>query len=95
MIQFPTSYLTLPVPLDPMPENVMQCRDALERLTDFLEGDLDDTERRMVEHHLLACPACHQALEELRLTISLLHRLPKPQPRPFTPRKPNDDAKPA
>lgn len=95
MIQFPTSYLTAPVALDQMPENVMHCRDALERLTDFLEGDLDETEHRLLEQHIAACPACHQALEEVRLTISLLHRLPKPKPRPFPRRNPNDDAKPA
>ena len=95
MIQFPTSYLMLPVAPEQMPENVMHCRDALERLTDFLEGDLDDAERRLLEHHVAACPNCRQALEELRLTISLLHRLPKPKPRPIIRRNPNDDAKPA
>jgi anti-sigma factor RsiW len=95
MIQFPTSYLTLPVAPDQMPEHVMHCRDALERLTDFLEGDLVEDEHRLLEHHIAACPACRQALEELRLTISLLHRLPKPKPRPFTRPNPTDDAKPA
>jgi predicted anti-sigma-YlaC factor YlaD len=95
MIQFPTSYLTLPEALDQMPENVMHCRKTLDRLTDFLEGDLDTDERRLVEHHVSACATCRQALEELRLTISLLHRLPKPKPRPFVQPNSNDDAKPA
>jgi anti-sigma factor RsiW len=95
MIQFPTPYLTLHVPPNQMPDKAMHCRDALERLTDFLEGDLDADDRRLFEDHVAGCPACSQALEELRLTISLLHRLPKPKPRPFARPKPNDDAEPA
>ena len=74
-----------------MSEKVLHCRDVLKRLTDFLEGDLDVEDRLLLEHHVAACPSCRQALEELRHTISLLNRLPKPKPRSFVRRNPDDD----
>jgi anti-sigma factor RsiW len=44
------------------------CQQAVELVTDYLEGALSWRERRRFEAHLRACPAY---LEQIRLTIEL------------------------
>jgi anti-sigma factor RsiW len=56
-----------------------ECRGVTARLTDFLEDALDATAHQEVATHLAQCSACSRTLHELRLTISLLSRLPKPE----------------
>ena len=94
MIQLTVSYPKSP-PGHSMSEKVLHCRDVLKQLTDFLEGDLDLEDRLLLEHHIAACPSCRKALEELRHTISLLNRLPKPKPRSVVRPNSNDDTAPA
>jgi len=54
-----------------------ECRRIVARLTDFLEATLDAPAHQEVSAHLAQCTACSRTLHELRLTISLLGRLPK------------------
>lgn len=52
-----------------MTEPEVICRELVELATDYLEGALDDRERRLVEEHLRACTGCSEYLDQLRETI--------------------------
>lgn len=45
------------------------CRQAVELVTDYLEGTLSRRDRRRFEHHLRGCPNCSAYLEQIRATI--------------------------
>jgi anti-sigma factor RsiW len=42
----------------------------LDRLSDYLDGEMSETERREMEQHLFACTECATALEGLRNVVS-------------------------
>jgi len=51
----------------------MQCDELAERLTDFLEGDLDpETEEEAIEH-LATCDHCEVVLSKTREVTKLAH----------------------
>jgi|GEM_PF-1134915 hypothetical protein len=55
-----------------------------ERLSAYLDGEVDAAERAALEQHLPTCEPCQRALAELRQTRALLHALPTPVlPRSF------------
>jgi anti-sigma factor RsiW len=45
------------------------CREAVELVTDYLEGRLPRRQRRRFEAHLRDCPHCTAYLEQIRTTI--------------------------
>lgn len=47
------------------------CRQAVELLTDYLEGRLSRGDRKRLERHLAACPNCSAYLEQIRESIRL------------------------
>jgi anti-sigma factor RsiW len=47
------------------------CQQAVELVTDYLEGALSRRDRRRFEGHLRACPNCAAYLEQIRMTIEL------------------------
>jgi len=47
------------------------CQEAVELVTDYLEGSLSRRDRRRFESHLLNCPNCSAYLEQIRATIVL------------------------
>jgi anti-sigma factor RsiW len=47
------------------------CQQAVELVTDYLEGALSRGERRRFERHLRACPNCTAYVEQIRVTITL------------------------
>jgi len=49
----------------------MECADVAERLTDLMEGDLDDDVEAAALEHLATCPSCEQVLAETRDAVSL------------------------
>jgi anti-sigma factor RsiW len=51
------------------------CQQAVELVTDYLEGTLSGRARRRFEAHLAACPHCTEYLAQMRETISLTGRL--------------------
>jgi len=51
------------------------------RLSDYLDGELTDTEKGALERHLDACPGCTAALAELRRVIERARRLPAQAPQ--------------
>jgi len=58
--------------------HAIACRAAADLMTDYLEGALDRRDHARFEGHLAACTACTAHLEEMRLTIAALGRLPAP-----------------
>jgi anti-sigma factor RsiW len=59
------------------------CQEAIELVTDYLEGALSRRQRRRLEAHLDACPNCSAYLEQIRLTIRLSGSL---EPEDLSPR---------
>ena len=59
------------------------CQQAVELVTDYLEGRLSRSARRRFERHLAGCPHCTEYLAQMRATISLTGRL---APEDLTPR---------
>ncbi len=47
------------------------CQEAVELVTDYLEGSLSRRDRRRFEQHLRACPNCAAYLEQIKMTIEL------------------------
>lgn len=44
----------------------MKCDIPIEMLNAYLDGELDEQERKRLDEHLAACPICRQELESLR-----------------------------
>jgi anti-sigma factor RsiW len=51
------------------------CQQAVELMTDYLEGALGWRARRRFERHLSGCPHCTEYLAQLRETIRLAGRV--------------------
>ena len=58
------------------------CQQAVELVTDYLEGSLSRSARHRFEAHLAGCPHCTEYLAQMRETISLAGRL---EPEDLTP----------
>jgi anti-sigma factor RsiW len=58
------------------------CRQAVELMTDYLEGRLSRAERRRFEAHLGKCPHCTEYLAQLRETIRLTGQAAAPEGLP-------------
>ena len=50
------------------------CQEAVELVTNYIEGSLSGARRRRFEAHLVACLACTEYLEQMRVTIELTGR---------------------
>lgn len=55
----------------------LACQELVELVTDYLEGRLAEAERRRFDAHLVGCEGCRRYLEQMRLTIRALGRLPE------------------
>ena len=51
------------------------CREAVELITDYLEGVLDRRDRARLAAHLAACPHCTEYLAQMRKTLDALGRI--------------------
>jgi anti-sigma factor RsiW len=51
------------------------CRQAVELVTDYLEGALSPADRARFEAHLAQCPHCTAYFEQMRATIASLGRI--------------------
>ncbi len=60
----------------------MDHEELRERLSAYLEADLDPNERARIEEHLDGCPDCRREYRELRHTVDLLRGLPAPDSPP-------------
>ena len=55
----------------------LTCREVVELVTEYLEDSLSRRDRRRFESHLAACHGCTAYLEQMRLTIEALGRVPE------------------
>lgn len=60
------------------PEHAHRCRDFLEQLSRYLDGDLPAPDRRTIEKHLKDCPCCEEVLDSLKDTVALCHDKGRP-----------------
>ncbi|MGD0556627.1 MAG: zf-HC2 domain-containing protein [Streptosporangiaceae bacterium] len=60
---------------NPLRHREIVCQQAVELVTDYLEGSLSRSERRRFEKHLAGCPHCTEYLEQMRATIRLTGRV--------------------
>ncbi len=52
------------------------CKELVELVTDYLEGDLPPSERVRFELHISICEDCTTYLDQMRATIAAVGRLP-------------------
>ena len=67
-----------------LPRRDLVCRQAVELVTDYLEGSLPRRARKRFEAHLAGCPHCTEYLAQMRETIRLSGRL---EPEDLTPQQ--------
>ena len=58
-----------------LPRRDLVCQQAVELVTDYLEGALPRRAQRRFEAHLAGCPHCTEYLAQMRETIRLTGRL--------------------
>lgn len=63
------------------------CQQAVELVSDYLEGALSRVDRRRYEAHLTGCPHCTEYLAQMRKTIELTGTL---TPDDLTPQMQDD-----
>jgi len=65
----------------------MDCKTLRERISDYLDGQLQDAERREIAAHLDACQTCRAEIEAFQKTVDLVRSLPLvPAPEGFADR---------
>lgn len=57
------------------PRADLDCRDLVEMVTAYLEGDLPPGQHESVRAHLAECTACADYVEQMRITVGLVARL--------------------
>jgi len=59
---------------EPGPDD-LQCVELVDSLTDYLDGEVSEGQRRRVEQHLATCESCRAALDQFQTTIEVAGRL--------------------
>ncbi|BDY31460.1 hypothetical protein hbim_05416 [Mycolicibacterium mageritense] len=54
----------------------MNCNELVELVTAYLEGTLDLETRARFDTHLLECDGCENYVQQLRVTVETLGRIP-------------------
>jgi len=54
------------------------CRDLLDGLSDYLDGEASAALCAEIERHVAGCDRCRIVVDTLRKTITLYHQLPQP-----------------
>ena len=63
-----------------LPVDEVTCRQFVELVTDYFEGELEGRTLSQVEEHLVMCDWCVTYVEQMRATIGLLGELGEPRP---------------
>jgi anti-sigma factor RsiW len=53
----------------------IDCRQLCDLLFDYVNGDLTEDRRQLLEEHLKACPPCFIHVETYRITVTLSRKL--------------------
>jgi predicted anti-sigma-YlaC factor YlaD len=56
-------------------EQSLTCQQVVELVTDYLEGQIAEVERRLMDDHLEGCPGCSEYIRQMRLTVQALSGL--------------------
>lgn len=59
------------------PHGAMSCREMIEYLSDYIDGDLDADLRRLIERHGGDCPPCKAFVGTLARTVEAVRALPR------------------
>jgi anti-sigma factor RsiW len=54
----------------------LACQELVELVTDYLEGRLEPADRERFDAHIAGCDACTAYLEQMRMTLGALGRIP-------------------
>lgn len=60
----------------------LTCRELVELVTDYLEGELHARDRRRFDAHIAGCDGCQAYLAQMRATIAALGELPEERIEP-------------
>jgi predicted anti-sigma-YlaC factor YlaD len=61
--------------------SLVTCREMVDRLSDYIDGDLEAGLRRLIDDHKGECPPCRAFVRSLALTVRAVRALPgKPIP---------------
>jgi anti-sigma factor RsiW len=55
----------------------MTCKELVELVTDYLDGALAEEDRRRFEHHIELCACCELYVEQMKVTIRTVGRIPE------------------
>jgi anti-sigma factor RsiW len=55
----------------------LACQELVELVTDYLEGRLSAADRERFDGHIAGCDACTAYLEQMRMTLQALGRIPE------------------
>lgn len=58
----------------------MTCEEFSERVSDYIEGAIDNGNRTAMGRHMTGCPLCRQMLKDVQALTHRLAHLPKAQP---------------
>jgi anti-sigma factor RsiW len=62
----------------------IECRQAVELVSDYLDGKLSRTNRRTLERHLSKCDGCTEYVRQMRITIELTGKVEPDDLEPST-----------
>lgn len=54
----------------------MSCRELAEHLSDYIDGELDASIRRLIDEHGGECPPCRAFVRTLALTVEAVRHQP-------------------
>jgi predicted anti-sigma-YlaC factor YlaD len=60
----------------------MPCIELVERVTDYLEGALDQITLLRLREHLRVCTSCEEYINEVRLAVRVMSALSAERPSP-------------
>jgi predicted anti-sigma-YlaC factor YlaD len=66
------------------PPGGIPCQEVVELITDYLEDTLLPGKRTQMDEHLAHCDGCTNYLEQVRLTITMLHHFAREPTFPET-----------
>ena len=69
--------MTMGAPTEPL-----TCQQLVELVTDYFEDALTPAERDRFDAHLTVCPGCEYYLEQMRITMRLVHETDGLEERP-------------
>ena len=53
----------------------IRCVEFVDELTDWMEGDLGEQRRELLEEHLTICPECTRYVEQMRAALTTLRTI--------------------